>query len=29
MSRCSIEQPELAEIAPLRYSACHLNEVRA
>ncbi|OFZ87256.1 MAG: peptide ABC transporter ATP-binding protein [Betaproteobacteria bacterium RBG_16_64_18] len=29
MPRCSTEQPELAEIAPLRYSACHLNEVRA
>jgi peptide/nickel transport system ATP-binding protein len=29
MSRCKSEQPQLAEIAPLRYSACHLNEVRA
>ena len=28
MPRCRTEQPKLVEIAPLRYSACHLNEVR-
>jgi peptide/nickel transport system ATP-binding protein len=26
MSRCRIEIPQLREIAPLRYSACHLND---
>ena len=26
MPRCRTEQPKLAEIAPLRYSACHLND---
>jgi len=25
MARCRTEQPRLVEIAPLRYSACHLN----
>ncbi len=28
MPRCRVEAPTLAEIAPLRYSACHLNEQR-
>ena len=28
MPRCGTEQPKLVQIAPLRYSACHLNEVR-
>ena len=26
MPRCRTEQPRLVEIAPLRYSACHLND---
>jgi len=26
MARCSVEQPLLREIAPLRFSACHLND---
>ncbi|CAG9176498.1 ABC transporter ATP-binding protein [Cupriavidus respiraculi] len=26
MERCRVEQPALKEIAPLRYSACHLND---
>ena len=26
MPRCRAEQPQLVKIAPLRYSACHLNE---
>ncbi len=26
MARCSIEAPALREIAPLRFSACHLND---
>jgi len=26
MPRCRIEQPELREIAPLHFSACHLND---
>ena len=26
MPRCRIEQPKLLQIAPLRYSACHLND---
>jgi len=26
MPRCMTEQPRLVEIAPLRYSACHLND---
>ena len=26
MPRCRAEQPKLVQIAPLRYSACHLNE---
>ena len=26
MARCTIEQPALKEIAPLRFSACHLND---
>ena len=26
MARCRTEQPMLVEIAPLRYSACHLND---
>ena len=26
MPRCSIEQPRLREIAPLHFSACHLND---
>jgi len=26
MPRCRAEQPKLVEIAPLRYSACHLNQ---
>jgi peptide/nickel transport system ATP-binding protein len=26
MPRCRTEQPKLVEIAPLRYSACHLND---
>jgi hypothetical protein len=25
--RCSIEAPPLLEIAPQRFSACHLNDV--
>ena len=28
MPRCRTEAPQLVEIAPLRYSACHLNEVK-
>ena len=28
MPRCRVEPPALAEIAPLRFSACHLNEQR-
>ena len=28
MARCSIEQPILREIAPLRFSACHLNDMK-
>ncbi len=28
MARCKIEQPVLREIAPLRFSACHLNDMR-
>jgi peptide/nickel transport system ATP-binding protein len=27
MPRCKIEQPQLREIAPLRFSACHLNDM--
>lgn len=27
MPRCRIEQPALREIAPLRFSACHLNDM--
>jgi peptide/nickel transport system ATP-binding protein len=26
MPRCRIEQPQLREIAPLHFSACHLND---
>ena len=26
MPRCTVEQPALREIAPLRFSACHLND---
>ena len=26
MARCKVEQPVLKEIAPLRFSACHLND---
>ncbi len=26
MPRCTIEQPDLREIAPLHFSACHLND---
>jgi len=26
MPRCRIEQPHLREIAPLHFSACHLND---
>lgn len=26
MARCTMEQPALQEIAPLRFSACHLND---
>jgi peptide/nickel transport system ATP-binding protein len=26
MPRCKTEQPVLKEIAPLRFSACHLND---
>jgi len=29
MPRCRTEAPQLVEIAPLRYSACHLNEVKS
>jgi peptide/nickel transport system ATP-binding protein len=28
MPRCSTEVPVLREIAPARWSACHLNDVR-
>ncbi len=28
MARCSVEQPVLREIAPLRFSACHLNDMK-
>ena len=28
MPRCSTEVPALREIAPARWSACHLNDVR-
>ncbi len=28
MARCSVEAPPLREIAPARWSACHLNEAR-
>jgi peptide/nickel transport system ATP-binding protein len=28
MPRCRIESPALIEIAPMRYSACHLNEAK-
>jgi peptide/nickel transport system ATP-binding protein len=28
MPRCRIEAPALIEIAPMRYSACHLNEAK-
>ena len=28
MPRCSTEVPPLREIAPARWSACHLNDVR-
>lgn len=28
MARCKIEQPALREIAPLRFSACHLNDMK-
>jgi peptide/nickel transport system ATP-binding protein len=27
-ARCSVEQPVLREIAPLRFSACHLNDMK-
>ncbi len=27
MPRCSVEQPMLREIAPMRFSACHLNDL--
>jgi peptide/nickel transport system ATP-binding protein len=26
MARCSVEQPQLKEIAPQRFAACHLND---
>jgi peptide/nickel transport system ATP-binding protein len=28
VARCKIEQPALREIAPLRFSACHLNDMK-
>jgi peptide/nickel transport system ATP-binding protein len=28
MARCKVEQPTLREIAPLRFSACHLNDMK-
>jgi peptide/nickel transport system ATP-binding protein len=28
MARCSVEQPALREIAPSRFSACHLNDMK-